>query len=274
LGLNTVLLEEPFIIDGSRSLIVSIYVSYVGNDYPAVCDGGPVVDGKGNLYSFDGESWGTFYDEGDTDEYNAIVSAVISSECGTLSGNDALKILERSSEMTVDAGLVKPRTLEAPVHTTSGYIPSSMPAAFPEVTKYRIYYNGKYDREVDGSETGYVGENPYYNPESYYEITAFYGDIESERSNQAKIQTVDAQHVDEFVADLYPTRFSGSVYLKGNEVVTRVDVVSAVGKICLVVNRPNERIDTSSLSPGIYFFRIYNRNNQIIKVVRGVKIPG
>jgi hypothetical protein len=273
LGLNTVLLEEPFTIDGSRSLIVSIYVSYVGSDYPAVCDGGPVVDGKGNLYSFNGENWGTFYDEGDTDEYNAIVSAVISSECGTLPGNDALKILERSSEMTVDAGLVKPRTLEASVHTTSGYIPSSMPAAFPEVTKYRIYVNGRNDNlwDVDGFETSY---KRLYTYDSFFEITAFYGDIESEKSNQAKIQTVDAQHVDGFVADLYPTRFSGSVYLKGNEVVTRVDVVSAVGKICLVVNRPNERIDTSSLSPGIYFFRIYNRNNQIIKVVRGVKISG
>jgi hypothetical protein len=279
-GLNTVLLDEPFTIDGSRSLIVSIYVSYAGGGYPAVCDDGPVVDGKGNLYSFNGESWGTFYDEENPDEYdgNVIVSAVISSGRGTLSGNDDLNIPERSSGMTVEAGIVKagivkPRTLKVSVHETSGYIPGSMPAAFPDVTHYRIYLNGRNEnpRDVDGSETTYRDENPL-NP--FYEVTAFYGDIESERSNRAEIVTVDGEHVDESSVDIYPTRFSGSVYLKGNESVARVDAVSVSGKVCLVVNRPDERIDTSSLSPGIYFFRIYNRNNQIIKVVRSVKISG
>ncbi len=273
-GINTVMLDEPFTIDGSRSLIVSIYISHAGSDYPAVCDDGPVVDGKGNLYSFNGEDWDTFYDEEDPGEsnYNAVIAAVISSEHGTLSGNDDKRILKGASGMVFDAGLVKPRAVKASVYGTSGYVPGSMPAAFPELTKYRIYLNGRSEnpRDVDGSETTYTDVNPY---NSFYEITAFYGDFESEKSNRAEITIVDTEHVDGSV-DLYPTSFSGSVYLKGYDVVTRVDVISVSGKVCLVVNRPGEMIDTSSLSPGLYFFRIYGRNNQILKVVRGVKISG
>jgi hypothetical protein len=278
-GLNTVVLDEPFTIDGSKSLIVSVYISSVGSDYPypAVFDRGPVVNGKGNLYSFDGESWSTFYEEEEPEDYdcNAIISVVISSERGILpddAGHSGITE-HRSAGMTVDAGFVELRTDGIPVLKTSGYIPGAMPAAFPEVTGYRVYLNKLYTnpRLVDGSETTYTEINSHY---PTYEVRALYGDIESESSNEANIVPVNAELVDDGSVDMYPTRFSGFVRLKGYDAVARVDVVSVSGKICLVVNHPDEVIDTSSLSPGFYFFRIYDRNNRIVKIVRSVKMSG
>jgi hypothetical protein len=297
--INTIMLDEPFTIDGSKSLIVSIYVSHVGSEYPSSGDGGPAANGKGNIYSVDGISWETLYEEeypGEFD-YNFIVSAIVSSEAGIV--NDACGNNERS--LTRDAGeVIKTRTVEpgrtkVDIRTSTISPYNSMPAVFPEVTKYGIYSGDAASRPTsfpeitkyliyrtrsifeylnDTSATNYIDRRPF-SSSSYYEISAFYGEIESEKSNKAYITTVDnAENIDGIAADIYPTRFFGSVSLKGFDAVTRVDVVSVSGKICLVVNHPDRTIDTSSLTQGLYFFRIYGPNNRVIKVVRAVKMSG
>ncbi|MDR1674975.1 MAG: protease, partial [Tannerella sp.] len=87
---NTVPLTTPFVIDGSRPLIVSLYISKISNrpaEYPAMCDGGPAIQGKGNIYSYDGQNWNTLYDENDPDEefnLNFFIAGVISSVGGEL----------------------------------------------------------------------------------------------------------------------------------------------------------------------------------------------
>ncbi|MDR0395151.1 MAG: trypsin-like serine protease, partial [Tannerella sp.] len=281
--INTVMLNEPFTIDGSKSLIVAIYISYVGSEYPAVSDNGPAVNGKGNVCSVDGENWETLYDENDPDDfnYNFIISAIVSSESGTIGdacGNNKNRLRRDAGEMikTKNAG---PRKVKRAIRNTS-VSPSSVspynsvPSAFPEVTKYRIYRSNSVYQHVYTPSTHYIDRGTT-SPSFYYTISAFYGDnIESEKSDKAYITIVNnGENIDE-IADIYPTRFSGSVNLKGFDAVTRVDVVSVSGKICLVVNHPDRTINTSSLAPGLYFFRIYGPNNQVLKVVRAVKMSG
>jgi hypothetical protein len=275
--LNTITLDEPFRIDGSKSLIVSIYISSVKTDYPAICDDGPAVDGKGNLYSLDGENWEKLYDEETPDDYNYnfIISAITSSERETTGINGNKWILERSGGVsasgdgTATAVNVKPRrtALVLPSNGNPVSVRSSVPAAFPAVTKYKMYCNDSVYGTVDAAVTEYVRKQP---RGSVYKfsVSALYGDIESERSNEETIY-VGSEIIDD-VVNIYPTMFSDFVYLKAPGSVTRIDVISVSGKICLAVNNPTDVINTSSLSPGLYFFRIYG-SNRILKIVRAVK---
>ncbi len=268
---NTINLKTPFVIDGSKSLIVSIYASVVGTDYPAVCDGGHAIDGKGNICSYDGNEWSKLYNDNDPDErdYNFIVTAIISSENGNLSGNSkSYDVSERSSEIAISTKNIQTRAAKLPLDDNAVSLRSSAPAAFPEITKYIIYRSGSPYKNMDASETTYTFSD--YVSTRYYEVSALYDDvIESEKSDKAYITIVGTDYINASVS-ISPTRFSNYVSLKGYESVTRVDVVSVSGKICLVVNNPNETIDTSSLSPGLYFFRIYDKNNKQI-VIKAIK---
>ncbi|MDR1380418.1 MAG: T9SS type A sorting domain-containing protein, partial [Tannerella sp.] len=294
-SMNVIPLDNPFVI-GSGSLIVSVYVSEAGDDYPAICDGGPVIEGKGNLHSSDGEVWDTDFDEDVPEGYNFIVSAVVSTEGGTADGSDGNGghelLLQHGADVpdsgsgsgsgsglrTEMAGRLasSPYTgansgtavAAQPFYEDAVSLRTSMPAAFPEITKYRIYCNGSVQKEVNAAITELVVRKPT-GSEYRFEVSAFYGNTESDRSEVAAI-FVGSENVDD-VADIYPTMFSGFVSLKGHASVMRVDAVSISGKICLVANHPNEIIDTSSLSPGVYFFRLYDGNNRILKVVRAVK---
>ena len=56
-------LKEPFVIDASQELIIAFHAeAKLSTAYPAVMDGGPAVNGKGNLISFDGETWEYLYE--------------------------------------------------------------------------------------------------------------------------------------------------------------------------------------------------------------------
>jgi len=263
--INTITLNEPFVIDGSKSLIVAIYVSEPGSDYPAACDNGPVVNGKGNICSFDGEEWGVL--EYDENEYNFFVSAIITSERGLLTTRSDEIVDTEISNVSVKKAKISPRAIVSPVDNNTVSLRSSVPAPFPELTKFRIYRDGSVYRDIASSKNEYIDNLYEYYPHTY-SISAFYGEVESDKSE--KVSIVGIENIDASV-NMYPTSFSSYVSLKGHEYVSRIEIVSVSGKTCLVVNEPNETIDTSSLSPGIYFFRIFD-NAGSRKVIKAVKI--
>ena len=270
---NTIALDVPFIINDSEHLIVSIYVSNSDDEYPAACDNGPVIDKKGNIVSFDGETWYKTYDENSPDRYdfNFIVSAIVSSESGLINTEDKTyteTTADHSEEFTLSSGVdVRVRVAERSTTENAVSLRSSAPAEFPEIEKYRIYRSNLYFRDVSATETSFLDNT---NLNYYYEITAVYSNsYESERSNRADVIQIDIEDVSA-VIDIMPTNFSDYVKLKGSKSVSRVEVISVSGNICLLVNNPDETIDTSSLSPGFYFFRIYDNNNRQ-KVIKAVK---
>ena len=259
-----------------------------GDSHPAACDNGPAVSGKGNIYSPDGENWYELYNESNPDKYNYnfILSAVVSSESGSLIYSGSAGVPEQRSEIIIKKGSAHSHMLErsfvvngasasSPDHATYNLrndvsTRSSFPAAFPEITNFRIYRcrvnTCTAFKEVDASVTTYMDNTSL----GYsYVVTALYGDIESEYSNMVPITHVGLE-TDDTSVDLFPSRFFSYVSLKGHEHVARVDIISVSGKICLVVNKPGETIDTSSLQPGLYFFRISDSNGRR-KVVKAIK---
>ena len=295
-SLNTIDLNTPFVIDGDKSLIISIYVSQAVSDYPAVCDDGPVVSAKGNLVSFDGIEWNQYSDYSDSDNssVNFIVSAIVSSENINLSlqskSNDVTKQpdvttvvnknpLARKAMLPLEDHSISLHsavpTASSPVEDYPVSLRSAMPAVFPEIKKYRIYRNGSLFREVNAPET--TCTDVYRGSSTYYEITAVYNDSEgekdeSERSERVNIVVVENTFIEAFASvQIFPTRFTDYLSLQGHELVKRVEVMSVSGKVCLVVTNPDKSIHTSSLAPGLYFIRIYDlHNNQ--KVIKAIKV--
>ena len=278
--IDTILLDKPFVIDGSKPLILSIQVAEADeNGKSAVTDLGPAVDGKGNIYSFDGEEWRSL--NPDVNNFNFVVSAIISSVSGVLNDNNQSEVSTHSSEIIIRDSDVSSRMSEykvvddnrpaqIQVSLRSGVpINGSIPAAFPEITGFKIYrcHNTCTSyKEVSASQTSFM-ENT--SIDYSFVVTALYGEIESEYSNRAKISPVDIESVEDYFT-LFPTRFSGFVNIRGYENVARVEIISVTGKVCIVVNNPTETINTSSLSPGLYFFRLSDNSGRQ-KVVKAIK---
>ena len=147
-----------------------------------------------------------------------------------------------------------------------------MPAAFPEITHFIVYLNGSYYKKIDYPVTTFSDSRSSIHTNDFYEISAFYGQVESERSAKVNISTVGNDSPDAFI-QIFPTHFSDYFMLQGNELVKCVEVISPSGQERLVVTSPAPIIHTSSLSPGLYFIRIIDHQNQS-KVFKAVKSNG
>ena len=267
---NTIQLNNPFVIDGSKSLIVSIHISAVDSDFPAVCDDGPLVASKGNLVSFDGIEWYLYSDFGEPDEteYNFVLAAILSSENGNLIQTRSSAVAKHDALSTATGKKnILPQKAVFSFAENSMSLRSAVPAVFPEIIQYRIYRNGLYYTDITAPMTTYV--DTYKDRDTYYEVTAIYEQYESEKSERASIVTVGNSNMESFV-QIIPTHFTNYITLQGHECVKRVEVVSITGTISLIINNPDPMIHTSSLTPGLYFFRIYDLNNSQ-KVFKAIK---
>ena len=275
-ALNTINLSVPFVIDGSNSLIISILVSNPVTDYPAVCDDGPAVNGKGNLCavytSTDEIEWELLNDNEEPGEYdyNFIVAAIISSEIGELpSRTKSLAVSKHDTVLTaVDHAALRKSTM----HITDNEVTlrNSVPAAFPEISKYVIYKNSSYYKNIIAPETTFIDKVSTDASNIYYQVSAFYDQIETEKTDKTYVSVLSIDGFPKSAVQIFPTIFKDYVFLQGSEFISRIEIIAITGQISLVVTQPDHQIDTSSLMPGIYFFRILDsRNNQhVIKAVK------
>ena len=281
--LDTVDLEEPFIINSSEPLYVSIYASSPGASFPAACDGSPVVEGKGNVFSFNGEDWFSL-NEYSRNEYdhNFVIAAVVTyqDEFTTYSGKSINSLSLPGVITSASPVEQKSASLFESVPTSSKpktHMYNVTPVPFPELFHYNIYIcdefgiirrsymlkNYSASTPVDESET-----NVYYYLTAVYRI-GIWEYVESYPSEIVYLSDiVSVENISDNV-DISPTRFSDYLTIKGYDKVKRVEVISAAGQVCLRIDNPGNTISTSALSPGFYFFRI--TTNKEVKVIRGIK---
>ena len=265
---NTIALSTPFVIDSEEDLFVTLYaVNPSANNYPAVCDNGPAVRGKGNIYSFDGKSWSNLSDDIQNPEdydYNFFVAAVVSSieqeipvvETGQSSrSRNALNTIATEVQAS---SLPKEITLR-----------SIRPAAFPEATAYYIYRDNVRIASVSPVPRRYLDNKP--SKETFYQVSAVYNGIEGQKSAPASIGPVDNQVIEHNDTGLYPNVFTNQVELIGYERISKIEVYNVTGMLLLQIDKPNSIIHTGSLQPGVYFFRIYTVNGECT-ILRGVKV--
>jgi hypothetical protein len=268
---NTVELNTPFVIDEAENLIVAIYVSHVSSgkdDYPAVCDGGPAVQGKGNIYSIDGKNWSNFYNESKDPEkfnYNFFVAAIVSSvekEIPVTLNSMPVQGISFSNSTTVDVRIA-PLSEEISLR-------SIRPAAFPEPTGYRIYRDNVRIETVPPVPRRYLDVAPL--KETFYQVSALYDGYEGARSDSVSIIPTDSLPFEPNDIRIYPNNFTNQIELIGYEYIKRIEVYTATGALSFRIDNPDKIIRTESLHPGIYFFRIYTDNDRTFKALRGIKL--
>ncbi|MDR0795452.1 MAG: T9SS type A sorting domain-containing protein [Tannerella sp.] len=270
--INVIQLDTAYVIDSEKDLIVAFYVakhSASSNEYPAVCDGGPAVQGKGNIYSFDGQSWSNLSDDlqnSDEFDYNFFIAAVVSS----IEKDIPVPQTNRSSRSNPSFTKLNTAELRKATLPVSGTITlrSIRPAAFPEATGYRIYRNNIRIASVSPVPRRYLDDKPV--TATSYQVAALYQTDEGKRSDPVTILPVDNVKIEPTAISLYPVVFSNHVELSGYEQVSRIEVYHVTGRLSLQIDQPDRIVRTELLSPGVYFFRFHTGNNQY-QVLKGVK---
>ena len=265
---NSIPLATPFVIDSEEDLVVALYVkkhSTNANEYPAVCDDGPAVQGKGNLFSFDGLTW--FYLHKDIQhpaefDLNFFVAATVSSiekEIPIVQLNSS----DGSTNHNVATVDIFKTAIQNPVSLRSAY-----PATFPAAASYYIYRDNVRIATVPPMPQRYLDNTP--SSETFYQVSAVYDGFEGQRSDPVYFVPVNNQSIESNDIGFYPSIFLNQLELSGYEYISKVEVFSATGRLALTINKPGRIIHTESLQPGVYFFRIYTINNEY-KVMRGIK---
>lgn len=192
-------------------------------------DKGPAVNGKGNLISLDEKTW----EEVQNQDKNFVISAVVTSEEGTL-----LK------DMTDNT-------------------------AFPVITGYNIYKNYIKLASVPASVLQYTNKNV--KPGIYnYSVSALYDKNESSLATASTDIQVSIENITAInKVNIAPTAFREQVLIINYQQVKSVEIYASDGKMVQKTDYPSEWIHTSTISQGIYFFRIYT--NKEVKTIRGIK---
>ena len=264
---NVIQLNTPFVIDSKEDLIVSLHITKLSaNNYPAVCDGGPAVQGKGNIYSFDGKNWSNLYDgimNPEDFNYNFFLATVVSSIEKEIPVEDTHQ--SSRSSYSFNSLMTEWRVTSLPEAIALRNI---RPAAFPEVTAYHIYRDNVRIAVVPPVPRRYLDDRP--SRETFYQVSAVYNGFEGPKSMPVSIVPVSSQPIENNDIRLYPNIFTNQVAILGYEWISRVEVYTSTGMLFLHIDKLDKIIHTESLRPGVYFFRVYSENGNY-KVLKGVK---
>ena len=247
-------LKESFVIDASQELIIAFHAeAKLSTAYPAVMDEGPAVNGKGNLISFDGETWEYLYEPSENENYdfNFFLAATVSSktkdiptiktasnDTTLLSKSSAIPILTRISEV-------------------GSSLRSSQASAFPTITGYNIYRNGSKIGNVPNKFITQYIDKQAPTGSILYQVSTLYGKDESKKADADKEVNVGNEKIILSETTISPTVFTDQVELFGNEKVDLLEVITLDGKTVIRQKNPGKIVYTGSLSSGIYIFRIH-----------------
>lgn len=263
---NTITLQTPYVIDGTSQLYVTIKASgYQRGNYPAACDDGPAVDNSGNIYSDNTTTWSKLPSD---NNYNFIVQAIISSEEGLLTQtlNDTTFIASESATQAVTSF----RASEVSLRATDYEVRTYSPVSFPSISGYNVYRNNNKLNSALVTEKFYsdlqVTKGSY-----EYNISSMFGTIESPMASDSITITFTGLEMlsSDDDAQVYPSPFQNQLYIKETVPVNKIDIVAADGRLVMSVSDPGTEVNTSGLSPGYYFIRLYHNNKTtVIKAIK------
>lgn len=249
-------LKEPFVIDASQELIIAFHAeAKLSTAYPAVMDEGPAVNGKGNLISFDGETWEYLYEpsenENENYDFNFFLAATVSSKTKDIptiktASNDTT-LLSKSSAMPI---LTR-------ISEVGSSLRSSQASAFPTITGYNIYRNGSKIGNVPNKFITQYIDKQAPTGSILYQVSTLYGKDESKKADADKEVNVGNEKIILSETTISPTVFTDQVELFGNEKVDLLEVITLDGKTVIRHKNPGKIVYTGSLSSGIYIFRIH-----------------
>lgn len=267
--INVVGVKTPYPIDASKELIIAFHADPDSkDDYPAVTDKGPAVNGKGNLVSTDGENWEYLYEpsekEDENYDFNFLMAAIVSSRQQDIpltkaTASESKVILNKSSVTSV-------RTQKA---ESAPSLRSAQATAFPNITGYNIYRNESKVGTVSDKSVTQFTDKQVPTDRLTYRVSALYRNDESKKSEASQEISVANEQITLSETGITPTSFTSQVQLTGYEKINLLEIISSDGKTVLKQKAPEATVYTSSLAPGIYFFRLHTDRG--VKVIKGIK---
>lgn len=260
---NAIQLKTPFVINARQDLLVAIRVkSYSKSVNPAFADAGPAIEGKGNIYSKDGETWNTM--PTDVMDANFILSFTATSEEGILPDNASLLKATTLPITPLAGNNVRITKAESASSSQEG----SLITAFPEITGYQVYRDQAKIASLPSSGTQYTDKSPA-SSSAIYGVTALYGNEESAPTT-AQIETASAnEYLMVEAPDIQPRLFSEQVNILNHQQLKSVEIYAADGRLVRKINNPGNTLNTGSLPQGVYIFRMTSEGGT--KAVQGIK---
>lgn len=267
-------LTTPFVIDASKELWVILYTKSTDPEIGTMAlDAGPATVGKGNLISEDGKEWFVLFDgkaEETEEDYNNnfYLAAIVSSEKGTVTRLSPASSAGKEYKKKFPARLSK-LPYQDPSFRSLSTRPTQLqyPAAFPEITGYNIYRNGRLITSAPINRLQYTdrtSEGAY----SYGVSTVYADGEESEQVVSSQI-SVSNIAIKENEVSLYPTVFKEQVRIANAHLVNRLEIYAISGQLVLQIDQPEEVIPTNAFSTGVYIFRLYTSDG--IKTIQTIK---
>lgn len=163
---NNVKLDEPLAVNTSKDLLVAIYIEHNEITAPLGYDAGPANNGRGNLYSSDGQTWSLLSDSETGIDANWNISIGLSPYSNApLEPNGAMKAQRKAFAPKKQAGPVK--LLSVPAGSQS----ASQKNAF---MGYNVYRNHERLNSETVTETSYIDATPADNKYLEYQVSAIY----------------------------------------------------------------------------------------------------
>lgn len=264
--INSVILKNPFVINATQDLLVAIHVkAYNKSIYPAFADKGPVVEGKGNMYSPDGENWSTIEEE-ELKDFNFVVSFTVTSEDGVLPDNASPLQVQAKTKNQIQIKPVSVMKAATPSLSTEG----STIMAFPELTGYKVYRNDIHLGSPIASDTQYTDKQNVAATLPVYGVSALYNEGESSQATVRLEGSVNNKPITiQDAPDIQPRFFREEVQILNYQKVKTLEIYSSDGRLIRKIQRPGNTINTSPFPQGIYLFRM--TTEQTTKTVQGIR---
>jgi hypothetical protein len=224
---NTIHLDSPLAIDVTKELRVVIYVEHNEISTPLGYDEGPAVYGKGDLYSSDGTTWSTLYDDGSIDG-NWCISVGLS-PFATVA----------DSATTDDTEIV-------------------MQNAF---AGYNVYCNRELLNERPIRQTTWLDAEPRVSPYLEYQVAAVYTGSGEAYSSKVRLYASDLEAA--ALAGLKISVAGSAIRIIGaqtGDVVTLATVDGRIISSARVRDTYVYELSTSELLPGIYLLQVADRS--------------
>lgn len=256
---NNVKLDEPLDINTSKDLLVALYIEHNEITAPLGYDNGPANNGRGNLYSTDGQTW-SLLSSSDTDiDANWNISIGLSPYSNApLEPNGAMKAQRKAFAPKLTAGDVK--LTSVPAGSTS----SSQKNAF---MGYNVYRNHERINSETVKETTYTDATPADNKYLEYQVSAIYSVSGEQLSSPVTITATGIDGVETY-SGLHVTVERGNILVYGLRAGTPVSLYDTNGAMIykgIATDAEVHVIPGSEIADGTYIVKAGNATAKIAK---------
>lgn len=163
---NNVKLDEPLAVDPSKDLLVALYIEHNEITAPLGYDKGPANNGRGNLYSNDGKTWGLLNDSDTGIDANWNISIGLSPYSNVP--------LEPAKAMSTARKAFAPKASPAGCKLVAVPVGAEATSQKNAFMGYNVYRNKERLNSETLTETTFIDDTPADNKYLEYQVSAIY----------------------------------------------------------------------------------------------------